>query len=246
MKKPESKAAAAKKKPAAHATAPRDDARAAQAEAVQALAAAMPCNTNKGKEFGRANAVSPARGISVEPTSAASGASTLSEVNASTKTGNAAAPLEPEESAGSLARARTDGGGQMLTTNQGVAIGDNQNSLKAGSRGPTLPEDFVRREKITHFDHERIRERISSRTNIATARPSWRWAPRRHCSTALESTRRCRAAGTTRASSSAPMARPKPRWPDSSRPSASTATPNGRPAPPNADRHARCRASMLE
>ncbi len=49
---------------------------------------------------------------------------------------------------------------QPLTTNQGVAIGDNQNSLKAGLRGPTLLEDFILREKITHFDHERIPERI--------------------------------------------------------------------------------------
>ena len=43
-----------------------------------------------------------------------------------------------------------------LTTNFGVPISDNQNSLKAGSRGPTLIEDFVLREKIFHFDHERI------------------------------------------------------------------------------------------
>ncbi|MCY7281361.1 MAG: catalase [Sphingomonas bacterium] len=50
------------------------------------------------------------------------------------------------------------GGG--LTTNFGVAISDNQNSLKAGARGPTLLEDFVLREKIFHFDHERIPERI--------------------------------------------------------------------------------------
>jgi catalase len=47
-----------------------------------------------------------------------------------------------------------------LTTNQGVPVGDNQNSLKAGLRGPTLLEDFILREKITHFDHERIPERI--------------------------------------------------------------------------------------
>lgn len=49
---------------------------------------------------------------------------------------------------------------KVLTTQQGVAIGDNQNSLKAGERGPTLLEDFVLREKINHFDHERIPERI--------------------------------------------------------------------------------------
>ncbi|HRH43234.1 MAG TPA: catalase [Pyrinomonadaceae bacterium] len=53
-----------------------------------------------------------------------------------------------------------DGTDQPLTTNQGLKINDNQNSLKAGERGPTLLEDFIMREKITHFDHERIPERI--------------------------------------------------------------------------------------
>ena len=47
-----------------------------------------------------------------------------------------------------------------LTTNQGLALSDNQNSLRANPRGPTLLEDFILREKITHFDHERIPERI--------------------------------------------------------------------------------------
>jgi catalase len=55
---------------------------------------------------------------------------------------------------------REDGTDQFLTTNQGVRINDNQNSLKAGERGATLMEDFILREKITHFDHERIPERI--------------------------------------------------------------------------------------
>ena len=50
--------------------------------------------------------------------------------------------------------------GEFLTTNQGLKINDNQNSLKAGERGATLLEDFILREKITHFDHERIPERI--------------------------------------------------------------------------------------
>ncbi|WCP14937.1 Catalase C [Sphingobium sp. AntQ-1] len=50
--------------------------------------------------------------------------------------------------------------GTILTTNQGIAVSDNQNSLKSGVRGPTLLEDFVLREKIFHFDHERIPERI--------------------------------------------------------------------------------------
>jgi catalase len=47
-----------------------------------------------------------------------------------------------------------------LTTNQGVVVVDNQNTLKSGGRGPSLLEDFAFREKITHFDHERIPERI--------------------------------------------------------------------------------------
>jgi catalase len=53
-----------------------------------------------------------------------------------------------------------DSGGEFLTTNQGVRVNDNQNSLKAGDRGPSLLEDFILREKITHFDHERIPERV--------------------------------------------------------------------------------------
>ncbi len=51
-------------------------------------------------------------------------------------------------------------GKSVLTTNHGVPISDNQNSLKFGDRGPVLLEDFVLREKIFHFDHERIPERI--------------------------------------------------------------------------------------
>jgi catalase len=52
------------------------------------------------------------------------------------------------------------GGSTELTTNQGLPISDNQNSLTAGMRGPVLLEDFILREKITHFDHERIPERV--------------------------------------------------------------------------------------
>lgn len=48
----------------------------------------------------------------------------------------------------------------VMTTDQGIPVADNQNSLRQGPRGPTLLEDFILREKITHFDHERIPERI--------------------------------------------------------------------------------------
>jgi hypothetical protein len=59
-----------------------------------------------------------------------------------------------------LARDTEDGVNQPLSSNQGIRINDDQNSLKAGERGGTLMEDFLLREKITHFDHERIPERI--------------------------------------------------------------------------------------
>lgn len=55
---------------------------------------------------------------------------------------------------------RSDAKGHDLRTNQGVRVVDDENSLKAGERGPTLLEDFILREKINHFDHERIPERI--------------------------------------------------------------------------------------
>ncbi|OJW16863.1 catalase [Mucilaginibacter sp. 44-25] len=53
-----------------------------------------------------------------------------------------------------------DATGEFMTTNTGLRINDDQNSLKAGERGATLLEDFMLREKITHFDHERIPERV--------------------------------------------------------------------------------------
>jgi catalase len=59
-----------------------------------------------------------------------------------------------------LAKNMEESAGEFLTSDQGVRINDNQNSLKAGNRGPSLLEDFLLREKITHFDHERIPERV--------------------------------------------------------------------------------------
>ena len=130
-----------------------------QARAVNALAGAIPFNATKEFEYGYENAVSPAQGASASVVDAALTASTKTEELGSAKTG---APAVPGVNAtiGALNRYRVDGRDQVLTTNQGVPISDNQNSLKAGLRGPTLLEDFVLREKITHFDHERIPERI--------------------------------------------------------------------------------------
>ncbi|RZJ29302.1 MAG: catalase, partial [Flavobacterium sp.] len=59
-----------------------------------------------------------------------------------------------------LSSDKSDATNKFMTTDQGVRINDDNNSLKAGERGPSLLEDFILREKITHFDHERIPERI--------------------------------------------------------------------------------------
>ncbi|MDN4608490.1 catalase [Sporosarcina highlanderae] len=59
-----------------------------------------------------------------------------------------------------LEQFRVNNYGKKMTTNQGLKVSDDENSLKAGVRGPTLLEDFHLREKITHFDHERIPERV--------------------------------------------------------------------------------------
>ena len=130
-----------------------------QMRQTQELAAAFPFNASKAMEHGAANGRKPPAGQTAQPASRLPGASTLSEANRSQKTGSVAtagvnSSIEP------LDRVRVDSSGQVLTTNQGVAIADNQNSLKAGPRGPVLLEDFILREKITHFDHERIPERI--------------------------------------------------------------------------------------
>ncbi len=128
------------------------------AEAANDAVAAIPHNANKPLEHGFANGLAPRAGQTVPASRIATG-STLSEESHNAKTGGAAleglnATIEP------LDRVRVDSSGQMLTTNQGVPIADNQNSLKHGVRGPVLLEDFILREKVTHFDHERIPERI--------------------------------------------------------------------------------------
>jgi catalase len=135
-----------------------DDAAVRKMQGTQALASAFPFNANKPGEIGAA-ARKPRAGATAEPSDPSVTSSTLTEAQRSAKTGSQARPGynpvgEP------LDRVRVDSGGQALTTNFGAPIADNQNSLKAGLRGPTLLEDFILREKITHFDHERIPERI--------------------------------------------------------------------------------------
>jgi catalase len=147
-------------RPAKPMAAPDGDAPAQQAAQTQALAGSLPFNSNKAAEYAPADATRPPVGQTAAPGSAMVGASTLSERNASPKTSGGEVPVGTNATIGTLDRVRADGSGQALTTNQGVLVADNQNSLKAGRRGPALLEDFILREKITHFDHERIPERI--------------------------------------------------------------------------------------
>ena len=135
------------------------DAAVAKHAATEALAKAVPYNTNKPLEHGRA-ALQPQPGQSVEPDDPSATGSTLTESNVSNKVGSGDPRIGTNPTNDPLDRVRVDSGGRVLTTNQGTAVADNQNSLKAGLNGPALLEDFILREKITHFDHERIPERI--------------------------------------------------------------------------------------
>jgi catalase len=71
-----------------------------------------------------------------------------------------ASPSEFDVGAGGETHQRRVGGESLLTTAHGAPISDDQNSLKVGERGPTLLNDFVLREKVFHFDHVRIPERV--------------------------------------------------------------------------------------
>jgi len=77
-----------------------------------------------------------------------------------TQDNRSARNAKPDQAEGGELHQVKSGQHAVLTTNQGVALSDNQNSLRSNPRGPTLLEDFILREKITHFDHERIPERI--------------------------------------------------------------------------------------
>ncbi len=90
-------------------------------------------------------------------TAAASTADTPADTAVGPQTVSAGKDLNAKKDALSPSLA---GPREFLTTNQGLRLQDNHNSLKAGPRGPTLLEDFILREKITHFDHERIPERV--------------------------------------------------------------------------------------
>ena len=123
------------------------------------LAAAMPFNPNKPAEYGDASRV-PNEGAHAQPSTHAATGSTSSEIASSDKVGSGTPPQGANPTVDPLDRVRVDPAERHLTTNQGVPVADNQHSLKIGLRGPTAMEDFILREKITHFDHERIPERV--------------------------------------------------------------------------------------
>ena len=125
----------------------------------QQLAGQMPFNPVKGLEYGEA-ARMPHAGPLHTPSTPLATASTSTENLASPKVGDGSPAIGTNALNGPLDRVRVDDSGQRLTTNQGVPVADNQDSLKVGLRGPTAMEDFILREKITHFDHERIPERV--------------------------------------------------------------------------------------
>lgn len=125
----------------------------------QQLAEKIPVNANKPHEYGEASRT-PLTGAIVEPCSPSVAGSTATEIVDSPKAGDGTPLPGSNPTVESLDRVRVDSSNQPLTTNQGVRIADNQHSLKIGLRGPTALEDFILREKITHFDHERIPERV--------------------------------------------------------------------------------------
>ncbi len=90
----------------------------------------------------------------------------LADVNTPAPAGNAPQMADTVGAAGELHQ-NAGGSHGFLTNNQGLRIADDENSLKAGPRGPVLLEDFLLREKINHFDHERIPERVVHARGVA-------------------------------------------------------------------------------
>lgn len=125
----------------------------------QALSARVTANLNKHTEYGLQSARAQ-EGVTHEPDNILATASTASENAESEKVGTGEVEEGVNATISSLDSSRVNSNGQRLTTNQGVPVADNQHSLKAGLRGPAVLEDFILREKITHFDHERIPERV--------------------------------------------------------------------------------------
>ena len=113
------------------------DVLAAKLAGTQDLASSIPFNANKPLEYDPAAATAPEAGRSVVPGDPLVTASAVTEMNGSDKVGSGAPTIGNNKTIASLDRVLADSTNRQLTTNQGVAIGDNQHSLKAGLREPT-------------------------------------------------------------------------------------------------------------
>src|SRR5687767_9487527 len=114
----------------------------AKTAGTHALSSRTSSNTNKPDEFAHAeNAGRPSRGQHERPDDPLVGASTVTEGNSSEKVGSGGPPIGANKTIGPLDPVRVDSTDRALTTNQGVPVADNQNSLKAGLRGPTEEDE---------------------------------------------------------------------------------------------------------
>ena len=117
----------------------------------------------------------------------------------SSATSAAGNPADTLRGTGGELQQQAGGPHPTMTTAQGIPLADNQNSLRPAPRGPTLLEDFILREKITHFDHERIPERIvhargsAAHGHFELTASLEKYTPRRS-SPRRQSARRCSAA----------------------------------------------------
>ena len=124
------------------------------------LSVSLPFNPLKPSEYEPQVLEGPEQGPSVTPHDPIVGASTVTERNGSDKVGSGGAIVGVNKTIASLDRVRVDSSKRALTTNQGVPVADKPALAQSRAARPTLLEDFILREKITHFDHERIPERI--------------------------------------------------------------------------------------
>ncbi len=152
----------------ARGVAPNGDAATVKAAGTEALASAFPFNAAKPTEFEDA-ARDPAIGQAVAPPHPSVTGSTLTETDGVAEDSAAAhRRIGVNPGNGPLDRVRVDSAGRVLTTNQGVPVADNQNSLKAGLRGP----DAARGLHPAREDHAlRPRAHPGARSCMRAARP---------------------------------------------------------------------------
>ncbi len=158
-KKSATKKAAAKKAGTAKAVAKKAPARKVPAKKAAAKKAAAKKAPAKKASVSKASASRAPAAERAAAKAAATPAAAVAQAEKERVAGLVQAPPDDRPVAAAVARPWAQSG-DAITTNSGVRVDDTDNSLTAGERGPTLLEDFHLREKITHFDHERIPERV--------------------------------------------------------------------------------------